>query len=210
VEAASDHGCREVVRAGDDVGHDFGILGIGDGGFEDADDGGGSIAHGAPAEAKGFAHDARIFPKSGRPETIGENDDTGSFGTVVLRSDEPAEDRVETHDFEEVAADDARLNYARLAQADHGELEGRELAERAQGFNAGAQILDFGHGERRVVVAGAQGALADVDEPVLVAVDERLEEHAAHQGEDGGVGADAQRQWFRITVIASPCVRISE
>src|SRR6267378_8103073 len=104
VEAASDHGCREVVRAGDDVGYDFGILGIGDGGFEDADDGGGSIAHGAPAEAKGFAHDARIFPKSGRPETIGENDDTGGFGTVVLRSDEPAKDRVEAHDFEEVAA----------------------------------------------------------------------------------------------------------
>src|SRR5467141_4045763 len=160
VEAASDHGCREVVRAGDDVGHDFGILGIGDGGFEAADDGGRSIAHGTPDEAKGFAHDARIFPKSGCTETIGENDYTGSFGTVVLRSDERAENRVQAHDFEIVAADDARLNYARLAQADHGELEGRELAERAQGFDAAAQILDFGNGEVCVLVAGARGALA--------------------------------------------------
>ena len=66
--------------------------------------------------------------------------------------------------------------------------------ERAQGFNAGAQILDFGHGKRGVVVADARRALADVDQPVLVAVDERLEQHAAHQGEDGGVGANAQRQ----------------
>jgi len=31
-------------------------------------------------------------------------------------------------------------------------------------------------------------------EPVLVAIDERLEKRAAHQREDGGVGANAERQ----------------
>src|SRR6266446_6149975 len=103
VEAASDHGCREVVRTGDDVGHDFGILGIGDGGFEDADDGGRPVAHGAPAEADSFTEDGRILAKSGRPETIGENRDAGNFGAVVLRSDESAEYRVQAHNFEEVA-----------------------------------------------------------------------------------------------------------
>ena len=101
---------------------------------------------------------------------------------------------MEAHNFEVVAADNARLNYARLTQTDHNELEGRELAECAQGFDAGAQILDFGNGERRVIVARTRSALADVDETVLVAVDERLEEHAAHQREDGGVGANAQRE----------------
>src|SRR5260370_36495780 len=74
MDAAGDHGCREVVRAGDDVSHDFGVLGIGDGGFEDADDGSGSTAHKAPAELNGFADDARLFPKSGSAETIGRND----------------------------------------------------------------------------------------------------------------------------------------
>src|SRR4029077_39358 len=148
MEAERDHSGREVVRAGDDVGHDFSLLGIRDGGFEDADDGGRPIAHEAPAEADSFTEDGRILPKSSGPETIGENDDAVSFGAVVLRSDETPEDRVQAHHFEEVAADHARLNYARLTQADHGELEGRELAQRAQGFNAGAQILDFGHGER--------------------------------------------------------------
>jgi hypothetical protein len=44
MEAAGDHGGREVVRAGDDVGDDFGILGIGDGRLEDTDDGGGAVA----------------------------------------------------------------------------------------------------------------------------------------------------------------------
>src|SRR5260370_36104539 len=131
MEATSDHGCREVVRAGDDVGDDFGILGIGDGRFEDADDSGRAIAHGAPAEAHSFTEDGRILPKSGGPETIRENDDAGSFGTVVLRSDETSEDRVQAHHFEVIAADDARLNYARFAQANHGELERRELAQRA-------------------------------------------------------------------------------
>src|SRR5260370_19949244 len=100
VETASDHGCREVVRAGDDVGHDFGILGIGDGGFEDADDGGRPVAHGAPAEADSFAEDARILPKSGCPETIGENRDADSFVTVILMSDETSDDSVHDHNFE--------------------------------------------------------------------------------------------------------------
>jgi len=38
---------------------------------------------------------------------------------------------VEAHNFEEGAIDDASLNYARLAQPDHGELDVREIAERA-------------------------------------------------------------------------------
>jgi len=70
------------------------------------------------------------------------------------------------------------LDYARLTQTDHGEIEGRELAQRSHGFNAGAQILNIGYRERGVVFADARSALADVDQPVLVSVDERLEEHA--------------------------------
>ena len=61
-------------------------------------------------------------------------------------------------------------------------------------FDAAAQILDFGDGEVGVVDAEAAGALADIDEAVLVAIDERAQEHAADQAEDGGVGADAERE----------------
>ena len=39
-----------------------------------------------------------------------------------------------------------------------------------------------------------RGALADVDQAILVAVDERPQQHAADDAEDGGVGADAERQ----------------
>jgi hypothetical protein len=113
---------------------------------------------------------------------------------VVLRSDETTENRVKAHNIEVVAANDASLNFARLTQVDHGETDGREIAERAQGFNPATQILDFGYGEPCVVVADSRSALTDIDQPVLVAVNERFEEHAAHQREDGGIGADAKRQ----------------
>ena len=55
-------------------------------------------------------------------------------------------------------------------------------------------ILEFGDGERGVVVAKARSALADVDEPVLVAVDQGLEQHSPHEREDGGVRANAERE----------------
>jgi hypothetical protein len=51
-------------------------------------------------------------------------------------------------------------------------------------------------GDREVGVlhANALGALANVDEPVWVAVDERPQQNAADDTEDGGVGADAEGQ----------------
>src|SRR5580704_13893206 len=131
MDTTGDHGGGEVVRAGDDISNDFGVLGIWDAGFEDADDGGRPIAKDAAIKANGFADDRRILFKSGGPETIGENDDAGSAGAVVLRSNETTEDWVKAHNIEVVAANDASLNFARLTQADHGETDGREIAERA-------------------------------------------------------------------------------
>ena len=51
-------------------------------------------------------------------------------------------------------------------------------------------------GTENVVFVGAEArrALADVDEAILVAIDERPQQHAADDAEDGGVGADAERQ----------------
>src|SRR5258706_14348635 len=114
VEAVGDHGCREVVWAGDDVGDDFGFLGIGDAGFEDADDGGRPVAHGPAAKADGFAEDGRIFHKSGRPATIGENDDAASLGTDLLTAAEPTEYRAEAHDSDEGPDEHASFSDASL------------------------------------------------------------------------------------------------
>ena len=77
MDTAGDHSGGEVMRAGDDIGDDLGVLGICDAWFEDADDGRRPIAKDTTIKANGLADDGRIFLESGRPETIGENDDAG-------------------------------------------------------------------------------------------------------------------------------------
>ena len=85
MNAAGDHRGGQMVRAGDDVADDFRIRGIGNAGFEDANDRGGAIAD--ASEANRLADHAGIFFEDGRPEAIRENDDAGRVGAVVLRSD---------------------------------------------------------------------------------------------------------------------------
>src|SRR5438445_3968930 len=100
---------------------------------------------------------------------------------------------MEAHHVKERPANHAALNFARLTESDHGEREGGEIAKRAEGLDLSTQILDFGDGESFIVGTDTRGALADVDQTFPVAIDERLEEHAAHQGKDRGVGADSKR-----------------
>src|ERR1700722_8942808 len=120
MDAAGDHGCGKMMRAGDDVGDDFGILRIWDARLEDANDYRGAITD--TTEANGFAYDRRILVKSGGPETVGENDDAGSLGTVVLRPNEAAKHGTKAHHVEICASDDAAANRTRLTEADHGEI----------------------------------------------------------------------------------------
>src|SRR5579863_10626188 len=98
--------------AGDDVGDDFSILGIGDARLEDTNDRRRAITD-AP-ETNRFADDRRIFLESGVPETVGENHDAVSFGTVVLRADEATEHGAKAHHVEVRTADDATSNGTRL------------------------------------------------------------------------------------------------
>src|SRR5271170_4579027 len=103
-----------MVRAGDDVTDDLCVRRIRYTRFEDADDRGRTIAN--AAEANCFADHIRIFFVDGGPETIREHDDASSVGTIVLRSDEAAENGAQTHYFEVGAADDATLNSARFTE----------------------------------------------------------------------------------------------
>ena len=117
------------------------------------------------------------------------------LGTIVLRVQQTAEHRAKAHHVEERPADDARLDHAGLvAEANHREVHGREVAERADGGDARLDVVDFRHRERHVLGADAGRALADVDQAIFVAIDERTQQHAADDAEDRGVGADAERE----------------
>jgi hypothetical protein len=109
-----------------------------------------------------------------------------------LRSDETAENWVETHDVKISAVDDAGLDFARFTEADHGKADSRKIAKRSEGVDSGFDVLEFRDGEIYVPIADTQGTLEDVDEAMLVRVDEWAKEDAAYEAEDGGVGADAE------------------
>ncbi len=101
---------------------------------------------------------------------------------------------MQSHHLEIRSAHHAGADFPRFAETDHGEADGGEIAERTHALDARAQILDFRDGEHCVFDAEAPRALADVDQAVFVAIGQRPQQHAAHQGEDGGVRAYAQRK----------------
>src|SRR5260370_22471253 len=101
---------------------------------------------------------------------------------------------MEAHHVKIGAVNDAGANFPWLAEADHGETNGGELAEGANCFDACTQVVNFRNGEWDLPGADTRRALLDVNEAVLVAVDEGPQEHATYQTEDGGVGGHAHRQ----------------
>src|SRR6202007_122482 len=55
-------------------------------------------------------------------------------------------------------------------------------------------ILKLGDREINILVAGAEGTLLDIDETLLIRIDQGAKENAAHEAEDGGIGADTERE----------------
>src|ERR1700722_9592354 len=98
------------------------------------------------------------------------------------------------HGLEIRAANHARADLPRFAHSHHAESDGGEIAEFAERLHARAQIVQLRHREIHIVSADSRRALVKVNQPVLVAIDQRLEQHSAHQSEDGSVRPDAERQ----------------
>ena len=117
-----------------------------------------------------------------------------AFGPSSSGPSRRPSDRLQAHDLEVRAVDDAGPHDAWLAEADHREANLGELAEVGERGDPGPQVLDLRDREHDAVAAQALGALADVDQPILVAVDERPQQHTPDDAENRGVGADAQGQ----------------
>jgi hypothetical protein len=183
------HRGRQVMRARDDVRDELGLGWIRYRRLQHADDDGR-----ARGEPDGLADDRRIAVQAGHPEAVREHGRAVGARSVVMRVQEASQDRTQSHHLEVRAVDHARADLARLAEADHREGDGRELSQRRHRLQPAAQVDDLWHGERGVLGANPGRALADVDQTALVAVDQRPQQHASHDAEDGGVGADSQGQ----------------
>ena len=101
-------------RPAEAVGDNLGFLRVWDARLEHTDDCASAIAPDA-AKLNGPANNRRIFPERVRPETIGEDNDAGSVGTVIFRSNQASEHGTQSHHLEIGSVDHAAINFARLA-----------------------------------------------------------------------------------------------
>ncbi len=193
VLTTGDHGGRQMVGAGDDVGDDLRLHGVGHGWLYDSHDRRHARATVA-LEAHLLSDDAWVRVQRRAPESIGQHDCAGGIGTVVGGTEQAAEHRAQSHHLEVVAVDDSGGNLARRAEPHDGEVDRRNCAQIGDRLQPRTEVVDFGDGEGRVVDVDAGSALPQVDEAVFVSVGERTQQHGAHDAEDGGVGADAESE----------------
>ena len=79
------------------------------------------------------------------PEAMGEHRRSRGVRPVVPLIQEPSQHGMQTHHVEVRAADDARANLSRLAEADHGESNLRKVPDAYHGFHAAAEVQNLGH-----------------------------------------------------------------
>ena len=184
------HRRAKVVRAGDDVGDDFGIGRVGHRGLEDA-----YHRRWARSEAYRSPNNRWVSIERGRPESISQDRGRRGVRPIISRVQEAAKHRTKTHHLEERSVDDAGLDHAGHGpKTDQGKVDRGELAKRGDAGDAGPEVLNLGHRERHVRGADARSALANVDQPIFIAIDQRSQQHASNNAEGGSVCANAERE----------------
>src|SRR5262245_59770347 len=184
-----DHRRRKMMRAAGDVRDNFGLLWIRDARLKHTDDCGGTFA-----KLNGLANHRRVSVESVGPETISEDKDTGGLRGVIFRADEPPENRMRTHHVEVGSVDHSAINFSRLAEPDESEGDCGEIAKLVEALDPLLEVPNFRHRPGAVFLVHARSALPDINQLVLVAINQRLDEYASHEREDGGIGTNTQRQ----------------
>ena len=105
-----------------------------------------------------------------------------------------SEHGAQSHHLEIRSANHSRAYLARIAQSHHGEANGGEVAELANRLHRSFQVMNFRNGKHGIRKLEPRRALPDVNQPILVAVHQRAQQHPTHQAEDRRVRANAQRQ----------------
>ena len=183
------------MRAGHHVRDDFRVRRVGHRWFQHAHDRGRARSANVPRiQFQIFADDRRIAIQNLGPEPVGQHHRAGGVRAVIVRVQQPAQHRMQTHHFEIRSVHHPRAHFARLAQPDHAESHHRKIAEFLNRFHPRLQVLNFRNRERHVLDAHPRRALPNIDQPVFIAIDQRAQQHAAHHAENCRVRADSQRQ----------------
>src|SRR5579862_7496425 len=109
-----------MVRAGDDVGDDFGLGRIRDGGLKDADDRRRTRAQDT-VETDRLADNGGIAFEDSGPEMICEYHRAFGFGAVIAHVKQSAENGMQANNVKIFTVDDAGAQDARLAESEHSE-----------------------------------------------------------------------------------------
>jgi hypothetical protein len=137
-----------------------------------------------------LADDAGIAAEALPPALVGQHHNGRNAGPVVGRLGDAAKHGGEPHDLEIVPGHEAhRKAHGPLVVLErHGPVG--EFRDAGQRRDATAEVPHLRHGEGDVVAAGPVDGVPQVDQAVALAVGQGLEQHAAHDAEDGRVGAD--------------------
>src|SRR5580698_9675677 len=117
-----------MMRAGYDVGDNFSVLRIRNAWLQNAHHGGWARID-ERIESDFLADHGGIALERGGPKTIRQYHRPGRIRTVVLRIEQPAEHRAQTHHLEVRSPHHPGLNRARFTQPQHGEPNRGEITE---------------------------------------------------------------------------------
>ena len=146
----------------------------------------------AAVDAHHLSDDSAVSPEPALPVLVREHHDRGHTGPVIGVPERTAQDRRQAHDLEVIPGDEPHVDPHRIVLALQRVRHLRILGDPLQRLRAVAEIEDLGHGEEDVLATRPIDRLPQVDEPVPVAMGQGPEQDAAHDAEDGGVGADAE------------------
>ncbi len=118
MDSSGHHRCRQMMRTGNNIGNDLGFRGIRNRRFQHTDDRCHARARGITRiELHGLADHGRILFHDRRPETIRQDYRARGLWTVIVRVEQAAEHRVQSHDLEIRSVHHAGADLSRLAES---------------------------------------------------------------------------------------------
>ena len=150
------------------------------------------------AERDRAADNRRIGGEAADPEAVGQERDTIAADRLLLRGERAADERRHAEHGEQVRRDARAVQPLGIAPA--GEVEVGDGAHRGNAVEhliARPPVVDAGHRARRAHDFALVRSAIDVDQPIRLAIWQRLQQDAVDDAEHRRRGADAERDGER-------------